>query len=438
MENYLELLKEFTALKSVSTDPVFIPEMQKTAKWLISLFKNNGFTTHLVEGYGNPIVVAHFTAHPLHKNCLIYGHYDVQPAHVDDGWTSDPFILTERKGRLYARGAVDNKGQIMVHIATIFDLIKAKKLNYNITFLIEGDEETGSGKLADFIRNNKDILQADFALISDGEITACYPTLELGFRGVLNATITLTTSDKDLHSGLYGGAVPNAAHELTLLLSKMFNDRYTISIPEFYDDVPKVTKEIIKLNQRIPFTMKEFIKLSGTKMLLTEKMYDFHTQVSFRPTVQVTGIDAGYTGIGYRNSVPGKAVAKLNFRLLPEQEPKKILRTLTTFIGSNIPDYVKATLYAKDSSKGIRLTTESEFVERAKLAMREVYKKEPLLKHCGATLPIVYEFDRLLKIPQVLAPLANEDCRMHATDENYELGHLKKALALSRIFFTKK
>ena len=437
--DYKKLLGEFITFESVSTDPVFKPKIRATANWLKSVFEKNGFSVHIVEGYGNPIVVAHYTVHQLLKTCLIYGHYDVQPASKEDGWKSDPFTLRESKGRLIARGAVDNKGQVSIHMATIFSLIKKKSLNYNVTFLIEGDEESGTGDIAGFLKENRDLIASDFVLISDGEISACYPTLEAGFRGVLNATLTINTSDRDLHSGLYGGAVPNAAHELTIMLDKLFDEEsYTVSIPGFYENVPDVSKSQLTDSKNLPFSLSGVKSVTGIKNMLLEKGHNFHTQVGFRPTVQVTGLSSGYTGVGFRNSVPHTATAKLNFRLVPEQDPREIAKKVSLYIKQISPKHAEVIFKAGESSKGVRLDVENEYTGNVKKMMEKIYKKKVLVKHCGATLPIVTEIDRLLGVPQILAPLANEDCRMHAVDENYEIGHARKALALSWSLFEKK
>lgn len=436
---YKKLLSDFVKFESVSTDPIFKPKIRETANWLKETFEENGFSVHIIEGYGNPLVVAHYTVHQLLKTCLIYGHYDVQPASKEDGWKSDPFTLRQTSTRLFARGAVDNKGQIAIHMATIFSLIRNKILNYNVTFLIEGDEESGTGDIAGFLKENRKLINSDFVLISDGEITSCYPTLEAGFRGVLNATLTVETSDRELHSGLYGGAVPNAAHELAVLLDKLFDEEnYTVSIPGFYDNVPDVSKVQMNETKNLPFSLSNIKNVTGIKNLLLEKGHNFHTQTGFRPTMQVTGLSSGYTGNGFRNSVPHNAIAKLNFRLVPEQNPKEIAKKIDTYIKKISPKHAKVTFKAGESSKGVRLNVINEYSGNVKNIMEKVYKKKVLVKHCGATLPIVTEIDTLLGVPQILAPLANEDCRMHAVDENYAIDHIKKGLELSFRLFRKE
>ncbi|KXK10248.1 MAG: putative succinyl-diaminopimelate desuccinylase, partial [Microgenomates bacterium OLB23] len=240
---YLQLLKEFVALRSISTDPSYIKDIEKTAQWLGNLLTQYGFTVKITKGAGNPIVCAQYN-NGSQQHVLIYGHYDVQPAEINEGWTHDPFELKEKNGRLYGRGAVDNKGQIMIYIATVIELIQQKSLGYNVTFLIEGNEEAGSSGLDTFVETHKEKLLADFLLVSDGEITAGHPVIEVGFRGVLNIALTVETSTKDNHSGLYGGIIPNAANELSILLGKLFDQssgEQRVTIEGFYDNITPPT-----------------------------------------------------------------------------------------------------------------------------------------------------------------------------------------------------
>lgn len=434
MKEFIKQLSEFVKFKSVSTDAKFKDDIEKTARWLASQFESNGFKAQIVGGYDNPIVVASLVVSPKLETCLVYGHYDVQPAEKNEGWDTEPFTLTEKNGRLYARGAVDNKGQVFAHMFTVFKLLKAGKLNYNVKFIIEGNEETGSPSLAKFVKANISLLKADFVMLSDGEITAGHPTIELGFRGVLNTTIKLTVSDRDLHSGLFGGTTPNAADELTKLLTTMFYGP-SVNIPRFYDDVKKVPADVLAQNKKLPYSKEYFEDITGTCKLVTEAGYGFHTQVSMRPSAEITGLRAGYTGEGYRNSIPGSALAKVNFRLTAEQDPKRIAKLVATYVKKITPKYAKVEVEFDEASYGVKLDVNNKYVEKAKKCLKEAYGSEVLLKYCGATLPIVAEFQKLLGIPQVLAPLANEDCRMHATNENFEVKLVENSLKFSKLFF---
>ncbi len=436
-KKYKNLLKEFIKFKSVSTSDEFKSEIEKTVEWLERTFKSKGFKVKIIKGYDNPVVLAEYIQNKEYETALIYGHYDVQPASESEGWSSDPFKLTERSGRLYARGVVDNKGQVMIHIINIFNLIEKGKLKYNIKFFIEGNEETGSPNLEKCIKDKKKLLNCDFIMISDGEITSDYPVVEAGFRGGFNSTLKCITSDKDLHSGLYGGASPIASHELIKIINRIYKENGSIAINGFYDNVDDIGDEIREMNKNIPFDLDYYKKLSGTKALVTEDNNDFYTQTGLRPAVVVTGLDSGYTGEGYRNSIPSYATAKINFRLVKSQDPKMIVELFKKFIKKQVPNYVDYKLDIASPYYGIKLNLDNEYIKTARKHLKKAFGKEPLVKFCGGGLPIVTYFNDILSVPQILAPLANEDCGMHSVDENYNLKIVKKALDFSDSFWSK-
>lgn len=436
METYLKLLEEFIKFKSISTDDSYKPEIDRAAEWLKSKLEGKGFDVELATGYGNPIIVASYQVDPGKNTCLVYGHYDVQPASIDDGWAEDPFTLRKTENRLYARGVIDNKGQHLVHLATIFNLIDSGGLNYNIKLMIEGDEETGSEKMEQFIKDYAEKLSADFSLISDGEVTQSRPVIELGFRGGFNSTLTIITSDKDLHSGAYGGLAPSAAHELVKLLSKIFGAEDKVLIPEFYKDVATVTSNEAKLNSSQPFSVEEYKTITGVKALFNASATDPYTQNGLVPAIEVTGISAGYNGTGYRNSIPATASAKINFRLVANQDPYKIAELFEVFVKENLPDYCEYKFEAVQHYLGIKLDMNEPHIIEAARVLEEVYGSKPLYKYVGGGLPIVTYFAQMLKIPAVAVPLANEDCNMHAVDENFDINYLNKALKFSKLFFS--
>lgn len=438
LKQYKNLLREFVRFQSVSTEIKFQKEIQKTAAWLKNLFQRNGFVVEVIKGYDNPIVVASYFNESLNKTVLVYGHYDVQPASKKEGWESEPFELREKNGRLYGRGVVDNKGQILVHIVSVIKQIKNNSLGYNVKFMIEGNEETGSPLLGKFIQKNKRLLKADFALISDGEIVGERPNIEVGFRGGFNALLTVKTSKTDLHSGLYGHTVPNAIHELAKVFAGLYDDNNRIVIPGFYDDVELIPEEIKKANQKIPFSLKKHKQISGAKVLLTEPGVDFYTQVGLLPAIEATTIIGGYMGEGFRNGIPSTATAKVNFRLVQHQKPEKIARLFKKYLRTILPRYVDFDFKMIDPYKASKIDTQNEYVAEAKRVLTSVYGREPIFKYVGGGLPIVSSFNQVLKIPSVLVPFANEDCAMHAVNENFDLSFLKKAMGFSRKFFQKK
>ncbi len=432
---YKDLLKEFISFKSVSTDSHFQPEISKLVSWLQNLFQTHGFNVEAVTGYENPIIVAHYEKDPKLDTCLIYGHYDVQPASIEEGWFEDPFTLFEKDDRYYGRGVVDNKGQVLVHIYNILKLIEENNLGYNVKFVLEGNEETSSDKLPDFLKDNKELLKADFSLTSDGELTFGHPSIELGYRGIFNATITVKTSGKDLHSGLYGSTVPSATRELVELLAKLVDKDNLITIPGFYDAVKPMTAEEKIMTEKMIFDLDEFKTITGVKTLKTEAGYNQYAQNVFRPSFEITGLSGGYVGEGYRNAIPGHATAKVSFRLTAAQDPEKCSKQFTEHLATLVPDYVELTVVAEHMNKGVLLDHRNKYVEKAAKILEKSYKKEVLYKHCGAIVPVVVIIDELLNIPQAVVPLCNEDCNMHAANENLDISVLNMALEFSRDFF---
>ena len=437
MEKYKKLLQEYVSKKSVSTDPAYAGSIAEQVEWLQALLTENGFEVLVVEGYNNPIVVASYIIDPKLETCLIYGHYDVQPASKEDGWDTDPFRLAEKDGRLYARGIVDNKGQNLVHLVTVCDLIKSKKLKYNVKFMIEGNEETGSSLLGDMIRDNKELLKSDFVMISDGELESGNPALDVAFRGGFNLTLTVKTSDVELHSGLYGGTAPNALHELSKVIAGIYSPDNKIAIENYYEDVDEITSDERTQAAERHFDLDNYKKVTGTKMLLTEKGNNYYVQVGLLPSIEVTGIKSGYMLDGYRNSIPCEASAKINFRIVLSQKPDKVYKRFVEYVQSVLPSYATFEAVYADPYTGVKLKLDNKFIKRAVAKIVTAYGKEPQMNYCGASIPIVTIFAEELGIPNVLVPMGNGDCRMHATNENFELKHLEKALKFSELFFQK-
>jgi len=430
--NYKNLLSEFIKYKSISTDTTFATEIQKTVIWLKNTFQQNNFSVDIINNYGNPILIAKYIADPRYQTALIYGHYDVQPALEAEGWDSDPFTLTEKNGRLYARGAIDNKGQVMIHIATIFELMRKNNLGYNITFMIEGNEETGSPLMEKFISDHKDKLKSDFVVISDGEITDDIPVIELGFRGGFNATLILKTATNDLHSGIYGGIAPSAAHIAAKFINTLFDSNNKILIEGFYDQVSPIIE-----NSVIPFNKESYQKITGAKIILNESGIDPYSQVGLRPTIQITGIQTGYTQEGYRNSIPASSTIKINFRLVKNQNPNQMLELFKNHLKKHIPTYVDYELEYSDPYDGIKLNIDNQYIQKAIQTLKKSFGKDPLKKYSGGGLPIVTILDQIFHNPQVLVPLANEDCNMHGANENYTIENISKSLEWSKKFFSK-
>ena len=437
-ENYKKLLAEFISFKSISTDSQYLGEMKKTADWLLKTFQQNGFKTQLLKGEKmNDVVFATYIHDKKAETVLIYGHYDVQPAEKSDGWDSDPFVLTEKNGRLVCRGAIDNKGQVFVHIATIFDLIQKGTLKYNIKFMIEGNEESGSPSMDKFVTKYAKLLKSDFVVISDGETAANKPTLEASLRGGFNIRVEMETGKTNLHSGLYGGAAPSASREAMKLIASLFDvKKNRVVIAGFYEGVNAPTKEQVKNNISIA-SEKEVLKVGGFKKLMTEKGIDFFTQVGLRPTLEVSGINSGYTGEGFANIVPAKVDIRINGRTVSPQKTAVIMKRVVDHIKKTIPLYVSYKIFAENHGNPVLVDTKSKKAQEILTLMEKSYGQKPIIKYVGGSIPIVAMFQNMLKMPVYLISLANEDCNMHGVHENFDLKLLKKAMALSEKFFSK-
>lgn len=434
-KGYLELLKPFIAFKSISTDPAYKDQCEKTAQWLGGVFQKSGFTVQYLQGpTTNPVVLAHYIVDPKLETILIYGHYDVQPAERADGWKSDPYEVIERAGRLIARGAIDNKGQVLVHIYTILELIKAKELKYNIKFMIEGNEETGNPDMHALVKKHKKELSCDHLMISDGETAKNKPTIEASLRGGGSMTVTYTTGKNNLHSGLFGGAVPNAIHELSKLLAKFYDKDNKVTVPGFYAGVDLIKADVVKGNKKLT-TAQEAATLAGVRALLPEKGIDFFTQVGLRPTIQVTGIQSGYTGEGYANIVPASAFAKINVRTVASQDSTRVIEAIKKFILKHTPTYVDVRIDARDPYPAIKINTSSPVVTHVRALLKNAYGEDPVTKYVGGGIPIVGDFKEILGKDTLLVSLANEDCNMHGVDENFDIALLHRALAFSDMFF---
>ena len=441
-ENYKRYLKEFISYKSISTDNNFLKDINNTVLFLKRIFSENGFKISVWESKeNNPIVFAEYnTVTRLKKptpTILIYGHYDVQPAAKDDGWSSDPFMLSEKNNRFLGRGVVDNKGQVLVHIATIFDLIQRKMLNFNIKFLIEGNEETGNTSLSLLMKKHAKALKCDSVLISDGELTNNKPSIEVSLRGGFNCRIVFKTAKNNLHSGMWGGGVPNAAFELTKLLSKFYKDDSTISIPGFYKGLVQPTTQELKNNQLLLKESASLEKLAGVKKLLNEKGIDFFTATGLKPNIQISGIKSGYIDTGFSNIIPASAEARINVRIAPNQKSSVIMGILKNFIRVNTPNYVDYEIEYNNPHEPVKVSASNKYLKYAESVLREVYKSEIRKRNVGGAIPFVSDVKSILGVDAVLVPLVNEDCNMHGVDENFNLKYLKKAFEFSDKFFSR-
>lgn len=436
-KEYIDLTKKLISFKSVSPDPKCKTEIKKASEWLRSVFKDAGFKTEFLKTKdSNPILLATYDKIKGAETILIYGHYDVQPAEKSDGWKTDPYTLTQKGNRLYARGAIDNKGQVMVHISTVFRLIKEGRLKYNVKFMIEGDEETGSMGMLKTLRANRAKLKSDHILISDGETQNNKPSIDIAFRGCGNFKVTFRTAKNNLHSGLYGGAVPNAANELASFLSKIHDEENKVVLPGFYDDVDVVPGSV-KSSHKDRAKSIDCKKIAGVNTFLCEKDHDFYTQVGLRPSFQITSFESGYIGDGYMNIVPSTASAKINIRIVASQDPKKVIDAIKKYFKENIPSYVTMDFEVGQLVFPSKMTMDSEMSKYIQDILKRVYKNDVVFNYTGGSLPIILDFQTALGLDPISVSLANSDCNMHGVGENFSIPMLQKALKFSETLFSR-
>lgn len=432
IDEYKKNATKLVSLKSVSADSTYREDLDQTAAFLKDLLKEKGLHAELLEGYGNPLVYGSYVVDPKKETCLIYGHYDVQPAVLADGWDTDPFTLSEKEGKFYGRGIMDDKCQFLIHILAIGKLIAEGKLTYNIKFLFEGEEELGSPHIEKFVKDHTELLSCDFALLSDGEMIADKPTIELSNRGVLNLTVTLRTATLELHSGIYGGAAPQAIYELSKLVSSLWDEQHRITVPGFYDAVDE-----IDTSYAIPFDFEEYKKNTGTSALLTEPEYDFFTQTGLRPSLTITGIYGGYIQEGHKTTIAPTATAKLSFRLVKSQDPKKIGELVKAYIEQLVPSYVSAAVTIDEIANPQKTTANSVYVRKAVQVLEEIYGDTSYYKYVGGTEPVLLHLQTYLHVPIVSIPFASEDGHMHGPNENFKIRNIEKGLEFSERFFGK-
>jgi len=437
-KNYVNLLAKFISFKSVSTDSQFKSQIKDTVKWLGDLFLENNFAVKILTGKNsNPIVVAKYDNNSK-ETVLIYGHYDVQPAEFSHDWKTDPFILHKTDSKFYGRGVVDNKGQILIHMVTIFDLIKSGNLGFNIKFIIEGNEETANPDMESILKENSELLMSDFILVSDGEILGDIPLIEASLRGGMNIKIKIRTNKNDLHSGTFGGAVLNAANVLIDLLAKMTNVKNEIFIDEFNGWKNKISKNDTNATKILSTTRVRLLESLDNKTLTLSEDENFFLKTGLLPTIQITGIKVGYTNEGFSNIIPCEAEANLNIRIINPQSSDEIDQIITKWVKENINKNVDFTVDVFGKHNPVKLNIDSKIHNKASICLEKAFGKKPMVKFVGGALPFVTLVKEIFGKDALLIPLGNDDCNMHGPNENYSIKTIEKGLQFSREFFTRK
>jgi acetylornithine deacetylase/succinyl-diaminopimelate desuccinylase-like protein len=435
---FLSELKDLLRVPSVSTLPEHAGDVRRAAEMLAAEMRRIGLEhvrlieTSTAERKGHPLVYGDWLHAAGKPTVLCYGHYDVQPPDPLDEWLTPPFEPAERNGNLYARGAVDDKGQMYMHLKALEALFQTDKgkLPVNVRIVLEGEEEVGGEGIAAFVREHPEELKADFALVSDTEMFAPeLPTLCVGLRGLVYTEIEVRGAKSDLHSGMYGGAAPNPFVAMAQIIAGLKDREGKILIPGFYDDVQAPSEAEMAAWKRLPFDEEHYRQTEvGSPALTGEAGFSVLERTWARPTLDVHGMPGGFTGAGAKTVIPARAVAKVSMRLVPAMTPQKAFAQYKAFVESLAPKGVTVEVRLIHSGDAIVIGTDNPYVMAAKDAMREVFGKETVFVRGGGSIPIVGDIERHLKIPAVMMGFGLPDDNLHAPNEKFHIPNFYRGI----------
>jgi len=434
-DNYLEDFYSFLRFPSVSTDEKFSGKVKDCAQWLSRKLEAVGLESKVVPTKGHPVVWARNKHRKGRPTILIYGHYDVQPPDPLELWDSPPFEPVLKNGYVFARGATDNKGQILSHIIGIQEsLQKDGDLPVNVDLVIEGEEEIGSANLGKFLSDNRDALKCDVVLVSDtGMIAPRTPTLSYGLRGVAALEIKVTGAKMDLHSGIFGGAVANPAAALARLLASLHDQNGHIAVEGFYDDVLPLQDWERDAWKKLPLDPdSEMLKETGAPALFGEAGFSTLERIWARPTAEINGIGGGYQGPGTKTVLPSHAIAKLTFRLVPNQQADVIVDLVKKHLQKSLPAGVTLEMTSGHHGPWYLTDPRSKFGLAAQRALKKAFNKDAALIREGGSIPIVSDFRGILGVETLLIGLALQDCRAHSPNENFPLENLEAGIRMNQ------
>ena len=436
-ESFINELKDFLRIPSISTLPENKKDINECASFVSEKLRQAGMSrVEIFQTEGHPIVYGEWLGAPGKPTVLVYGHYDVQPVDPIDLWESPPFEPTIKNGKIYARGATDDKGQVFMHFKSVEAFFKAAGTPpLNIKYVIEGEEEIGSEHLESFINEHSDLLKCDAVLISDTSLYAPgVPTLTYGLRGLAYMEVEVTGPNRDLHSGTFGGAVGNPINTLSKMISKLHDKDGKVTIPGFYKDIIPLTKKERENFKRLKFSEKNFAKEIGLKKLYGEKGFTTLERIWARPTLDCNGIFGGFTGKGAKTVLPAKATAKISMRLVPNQDPNKIAKQFTKYIKELAPDYVTVKVSNLHGGYPSMTSLDSKATIAAANAMEKAFGKKTVFIREGGSIPIVTVFAKKLKAPVVLMGLGLNTENLHSPNEHFDLNHFHLGIISSANF----
>ncbi|MDA7951078.1 MAG: dipeptidase [Pirellulaceae bacterium] len=441
LETYLEANKarfeeeliDFLKIASISTDSDFATEVRKGARWVHDQFTQLGLTSEIVETEGHPIVYAESPPVVGAPTVLVYGHYDVQPTDPLEEWESPPFEPVRKNGNIVARGATDDKGQMLTHIKSTEAWIQTiGKLPIQLKFVIEGEEESGSENLRPFLEARKERLAADIAVISDSsQFSATQPAITYGLRGLAYFELLLTGPNRDLHSGTFGGAITNPINTLTKMLAALGDSAGRVQIPGFYDEVLPLSNKERRQFADLAFDEQAFKKQLGVKGLSGEEGYSTLERRWARPTFDINGIWGGYQGKGAKTVLPAKAGAKFSFRLVPNQQGDRIAQRLEQFLKTLLPSGIQMELVNHGHGNSVVVPLENRFMAAAADAIEQGFGKPPVYIREGGSIPVVSDLTEILAIDTLLLGWGRDDDNTHSPNEKFNLADFHKGIKSS-------
>lgn len=429
-ERFLNEWFSLVRIPSISAEPAHKADMIACAeRWKELLLEAGVDEARIMPSAGNPLVYAEKIVSSDAPTILIYGHYDVMPVAPLELWKSEPFTPEVREGRVYARGADDDKGQSMIQLKAFEYMEREDKLRHNVKFILEGEEEIGSPSLNAFLQENKELLACDVILVSDTSMLAPeLPSLTTGLRGLAYWEIEVTGPNRDLHSGHFGGAVANPINVLCDLISKLTDADGRITIPGFYDDVEELSKEERQMLASIPFDEERYKAAIDVKALKGEKGYSTIERNSCRPSFDVCGIWGGHTGEGSKTVLPSKAYAKVSCRLVPHQQHEKISKMFVDYIASIVPDYVRVKVTPMHGGEGYVCPITLPAYKAAEKGFEKAFGKKPLAVRRGGSIPIISDFEQILGVKTILMGFGLESNAIHSPNESFSLDMFRKGI----------
>ena len=437
-DRYLDELKAFLAIPSISALPQHLADVKRCADWCADEMRRIGLhSVRLIDTPGNPVVYGDWLGAAGAPTILFYGHYDVQPVDPIDLWESPPFDATIRDGEIYARGSADDKGQFFMHFKAVEAYMKQTgRLPVNIKFILEGEEEVGSAHLDDFVRAHRGELGADVVVISDSPMFARgVPSMCYGLRGLVYFQIDLRGSSTDLHSGSFGGAVANPAMVLSQMLAQMKDRGGRIKIPGFYDDVVPLQDEERKAWASLPFNERKYKKDFGIPKVFGESGYTTLERTWARPTFEINGLLSGFTGEGAKTVLPAVAMAKVSMRLVPNQDPDKIAKLFEEYVHEVAPKTVEVKVTRMHGGKPWMASYDNPFIQAAGRAIEKGFGQKPVFTREGGSIPVVSTFQEELGLPSVLFGVGLPDENAHAPNEKLDVGNFHNGIIASAMLY---